>query len=170
MLSGNSLPEVIMNKKFLVLLLLLIHQMSFAQIPRPAFQSPVCRRSCVEALGRITFYNTLGIFRSCPGTPQQTYSCAPYGCNTAGTTCRTNCTDDTQCSEGSVCNERTTKCVPLTYFCSEDRLFAHGTDGSTERCDPYRCSLGRCNYYCVSEADCVRPYRCSSEGRCEIVK
>lgn len=158
-----------MKNLFLFFVLFFTHEMAKAQIPVPIFETPICRRTCAEGMGKITFFTKIGSTRVCPANPQEIYSCAPYACNNARTTCRTECTDDSQCAAGSVCNERIRQCRPLTYFCA-NLISANGTDGSFESCFPYTCKLGRCKYFCESGADCAGGYSCSSDNKCVVFK
>lgn len=137
-------------------------------IPKPTV---VCARKCTDGMAQITFsdLNFDNTPNTCPSEAQQVYSCAPFGCDEKGKTCRTDCNTDQDCSRGFICTPNTKKCINVSYFCS-GRLAMKGTDGSSRSCEPYACDVGSCLSNCQSTTDCYDGYRCNSEFRCVPIK
>ncbi len=93
---------------------------------------------------------------------QGTAPCAPYACS--GDDCKTSCGDDADCVSGYECNESSDQCVAMP-ICYENILVQ--PDGEHCDCWPYHCEQGACLESCQSAADCVKPYQCTSNGKCE---
>lgn len=140
-------------------------------LPRPIpipISSSVCKRTCVDDMGQITFLtqNPDSTSTLCPDHPQQIYSCAPFSCDTQKKTCRSECTDNRDCAKGFTCDQTIKKCTTVSYFCAGE-LTLNGTDGTHRDCEPYSCQMGSCMGYCGAQTDCWPGYNCNSSSRCE---
>jgi hypothetical protein len=86
-------------------------------------------------------------------------------CDGASPACPTSCTGDAQCSSGNQCNPVSHACVGGST-CDGAHTTTSAT-GAKQDCSPYTCdSNGTCRQFCASQADCVGPTICNSDGRC----
>ncbi len=118
--------------------------------------NPICKQTCVDAQGTITFTRADG---TCPSTPQEIYSCAPFACDDAGKTCRLDCADNRYCAKGFICDPKNNKCVRLAYTCTDDVTIASSLGGQIS-CQPYRCKMGSCLRSCQNDDECAPGHRC----------
>lgn len=90
-----------------------------------------------------------------PGTK----SCVPYGCEPATGACRTSCTSDGDCAQGSSCDAVTAKSAITTAKCV-DGFTLQEADGTIVVCAPYKCLAGGCQQQCLADGDCAPGHSC----------
>ena len=104
---------------------------------------------------------TVGAF--CDGTgecpAEKLIECAPYVCG--ADQCRTECDGDDDCTDGSVCDLPTKKCISGSA-CVDDFTVQEVGKGP-ESCEPYRCIAGSCLERCTDTTDCVSSHVCDSD-------
>jgi hypothetical protein len=120
---------------------------------------------------------------TCVGNSLTTATCGGGSCNSGGagscpnnllcaddTSCKANCSADTDCIQGFVCSGG--KCTPKGGArCVGDSMSqnssASGDAGVTD-CTPYLCDQGSgsCLQQCSKVGDCLAPNVCSASGEC----
>jgi hypothetical protein len=127
-----------------------------ANIPDLAIKS--LRLTCVDAnvaaLRIVTSRETYNV----------QYPCFPFTCAADTRTCRSGCSENGQCAQGTVCAGG--HCVVPTPRCSSDGHFSVSPLGS-DKCDPYNCNAasGTCNRDCRTSADCGSGSVCEISAR-----
>lgn len=91
--------------------------------------------------------------------------CEAYVCD--ADTCKTGCATNADCAAKFRCNAGV--CEPGEARCSDDgSKTINNTSGLETACAPFRCdpAKGACLGACLSEAECLAGYRCTSAGLC----
>jgi Dickkopf N-terminal cysteine-rich region len=85
-------------------------------------------------------------------------SCGRYACNPATLSCRSNCTDNSDCATGFACLAGV---CSQGARCSDDGLSSISSDGVTHACSPFICGTGSvCLQKCSTSDDCAPGFVC----------
>ena len=90
------------------------------------------------------------------------YPCAPYACDAARGTCRSQCTTNTECASGNTCDDKG-QCVVSGNTCS-DLFSVKQPNGNVVSCNGFKCLAGACQQQCQADNECKtdESYRCLS--------
>jgi len=91
-------------------------------------------------------------------------SCGAYRCDDGTHTCRLDCTNDAECSDGNRCRDG--QCRPAAATCSVDESSTIAADGTSSSCAPLRCRAGECLPQCSTTTDCIGGFVCAPDGTC----
>jgi hypothetical protein len=90
-----------------------------------------------------------------------TRACAPYVCGLGA--CKTSCTTDDDCADGTTCETSSGRCV-VAAKCDGDHIVT-SPDGATKDCTPLRCAGTTCLPDCETSSDCVAGFVCDVATR-----
>lgn len=132
-----------------------------------------CRSSCEEGKFQALACDGQG---SCAAVAFE-QACSPYACDEAGKQCMTTCTQTTDNTTKSGCDDETSvcnvdgQCISRPTKCIDDNSMELA-DGSVQSCGAFRCQKGACLSVCDTAYDCATDpagkvtYVCDESRKC----